>query len=187
MVKVPAVFLDRDGVLNEEMSYITSPEQLKIYSFAVEAVQRLKKGGWKCIVVSNQSAVAKGMISEDTLQLINQKVFEELSVDGIYYCPHYPPENKAVLPYRVHCTCRKPAPGLILRAAEEHNIDLEQSFMIGDRATDILAGQNAGLKTVLVCTGYGPQRLEQEVEPDYIFSNILEAADFIIKGLAQFT
>lgn len=180
MVKVPAVFMDRDGVLNEEVSYITSPAQLKIYSFAVEAVRQLKSIGWKCIVISNQSAVAKGLITEDELRLINQKVSKELPVDGIYYCPHYPPDNEEVLPYRVHCTCRKPAPGLILKAAAQHNIDLAKSYMVGDRAGDILAGQRAGLKTVLVCTGYGPQRLEQDVKPDYIFPDLKQFVDFLI-------
>lgn len=176
----PAIFLDRDGVVNEEVGYVTSIAQLKIYPFAVKAIQILKSNGWKCIIISNQSAVAKGLVTEKKLRLINRKVFEQLAVDDIYYCPHYPPENEEILPYNVYCDCRKPNPGLILNAAKEHNIDLKRSFMVGDRATDILAGKNAGLKTVLLCTGYGPQNLEQDVKPDYIFANLMEFTNFLV-------
>ncbi len=176
----PGVFLDRDGVINEEAGYIISHEQLKIYPFAAEAIEKLKNEGWKCIIISNQSAVAKGMITEDMLRSINQKVIERVLVDGIYYCPHYPPEKEEVFPYNIHCTCRKPGIELILKAAAEHHIDLKKSYLVGDRASDILAGQNAGLKTVLVCTGYGPQKLEQEVEPDFVFTDLKKFVDFLL-------
>lgn len=181
--RFPAVFLDRDGVLNEEVSYITKPEQLVLYPFAVQAVTALREARWKCLVISNQSAIGRGMMTEEQLQAINEKLLQSLPLDGIYYCPHLPPrtgestppqEGENQPPYRINCTCRKPLPGLILKAAQEHQVDLTQSYMVGDRATDILAGQAAGLKTVLVCTGYGPKRLEREVKPDYIFANLEE-------------
>ena len=176
----PAVFMDRDGVVSEEAGYVTSPEQLKIYPFSAQAVQRLKDNGWKCIIISNQSAVARGMISEEELAPIHRKLMKELPIDDIYYCPHYPPENEEVYPYNIYCTCRKPGIGLILKAVKEHGIDLKKSYMIGDRASDIMAGRNAGLKTVLVCTGYGPQRLEQEVKPDLVYPNLEQFVNHLL-------
>lgn len=179
--KFPALFLDRDGVLNEEISYITKPDQLVLYTFAVEAINRLKEAGWKCLVISNQSAVGRGMMTEHQLREINQKLLHILPLDGIYYCPHYPPEQEEQQPYRINCSCRKPLPGLIFKAAQEHHVDLNRSYMVGDRATDILAGQAAGIKTVLVCTGYGPDRLERKVKPDYIVADLKNFVDILLK------
>lgn len=176
----PGVFLDRDGVVNEEVGFITSTQQLNIYPFAIDAIRKLKEEGWKCIIITNQSAVARGMLTEEELQVINQKVITQLGVDDIYYCPHFPPEKNDILPYNINCNCRKPKAGLIFKAAKDYNIDLTKSFMVGDRATDILAGQNAGLKTVLVCTGYGLAKLEQKVTPDYIFSDLKEFVNALL-------
>lgn len=94
----PGVFLDRDGVVNEEVGFITSTQQLNIYPFAIDAIRKLKEEGWKCIIITNQSAVARGMLTEEELQVINQKVIAQLGVDDIYYCPHFPPEEDELLP-----------------------------------------------------------------------------------------
>lgn len=176
----PAVFIDRDGVICEEKSYITSVDQLNIYGFAVDALKLLREASWKTIMVTNQSAVARGLMSECELKVINDRLMEVLAIDKIYYCPHYPPKGEAILPYNINCNCRKPEPGMILRASIENNINLNKSFMVGDRASDILAGKNAGLKTVMVKTGYGSKGLEFEVRPDFIFSNIKEFVEYLL-------
>ncbi|WP_010681158.1 D-glycero-alpha-D-manno-heptose-1,7-bisphosphate 7-phosphatase [Acetivibrio cellulolyticus] len=175
----PAVFLDRDGVVCKECGYITSVEQLEIYDFSVKAVAKLKERGYKCIIITNQSAVARGIISEIELKAIHRTLAERINIDDIYYCPHYPPDIKENPPYIVVCECRKPAPGMLLRAAKEHSIDLKSSYFVGDRSSDVLAGQAAGVKTVMVRTGYGAFGMEQQVIPDFTFDNLLEFAEFI--------
>lgn len=178
----PAVFLDRDGVICKEKSYITSVDQLEIYPFAAEAVKSLRNAGFKTIIVTNQSAVARGMMKEEELFSIHRFLLENIHVDDLYYCPHYPPEGEIESPYRIHCTCRKPKPGMLYTARDEHKIDLGQSYIVGDRASDIIAGKNAGVSTVLVRTGYGAGKLEQDVQPDYIFKDLKEFTDFLIRS-----
>ncbi|PKM77879.1 MAG: HAD family hydrolase [Firmicutes bacterium HGW-Firmicutes-15] len=173
-----AVFLDRDGVVCLEKGYISSPEQLELYPFTWEAITKLKEAHWKIYIITNQAGIARGILTEDDLKLIHQRLLELVPVDKIYYCPHHP-YGKAALPYSIHCDCRKPAAGMILRAARENQIDLKHSYLVGDRASDILAGKKAGLITVLVRTGYGAMRLEQPVEPDYIFADLRKLADFL--------
>lgn len=175
-----AVFLDRDGVITREKGYITSPDQLELYAYTLESVQRLKISGWKLIVVSNQSAVARGLITLKELESINRKLADLAPVDAVYCCPHYP-DGDSLNPFIIDCDCRKPKPGLILRAAAEHNIDLSVSYMVGDRASDIIAGENAGLTTVLLRTGYGANGLETEARPDYIFADLKEFVDFLLE------
>lgn len=182
--KCPAVFLDRDGVINEERGYITRISQVRIYDFALEAIKLLHAGGWKVIIITNQSAVARGMMSEAELAEINHFFLEKLMVDDIFYCPHYPPEHFEVLPFNVFCDCRKPATGLICQAAEKHGIDIERSYMVGDRVSDILAGQNAGMSTVLVRTGYGIGWNETEIVPDLVFNDLLEFVRYLISKQA---
>ena len=110
-----AVFLDRDGVINRESGYISTPEQLEIYPFARPAIARLKMAGWMVVIVTNQSGVSRGILTEDGLQVIHRRLLRDLGVDAIYHCPHHPTER---------CVCRKPAPGLIFRVARDHRIDL---------------------------------------------------------------
>ncbi|MCX8129909.1 MAG: HAD family hydrolase [Clostridia bacterium] len=172
-----AVFLDRDGVICKEKSYITSVNQLEIFQFAIDAVKMLKDSGWLCIVITNQSAVARGMMTEDELERIHEVIYNTLPVDRIYYCPHHPEKAAYDSPYRVKCDCRKPGTGMILSAARDFNIDLNQSFFVGDRSSDIMAGKKAGLKTVLVKTGYDISGIE--VEPDFVFDNIMQTVHFI--------
>ena len=173
--KKPAIFLDRDGVLTEEMSYVTSVESLIIFPYAAECVRQIHQKGYYAIVITNQSGIARGLFTESILQSMNKYLMEATGVDAIYYCPHHP--DGRVSRYRKTCTCRKPETGLLERACMDFGIDMSNSYMVGDRASDIFTGQNAGIKTVLLESGYGTARLEEHVNPDYTLTdlrNILE-------------
>ncbi len=161
----PAVFLDRDGVLTVEESYVCLAEQLKIFPYAKECIEEIHRWGYYAIVITNQSGIARGLFPEEELQKMNQMLMQQTSVDAVYYCPHHP-EGK-VKKYAVTCNCRKPQTGLLKKACQDFQIDLTHSFMVGDRAGDILAGIEMGIKTVLLESGYGSQRLEQNVQPHY--------------------
>ena len=174
-----AIFLDRDGVISHEKGYITSVDQFELYPFAEQALLKLKAAGWKTVIVTNQACIARGLMTETDLQVIHNRLIELLPVDNIYYCPHHP-EGEADNPYSIRCDCRKPEAGMIFKAARENHIDIDQSYIIGDRATDILAGKKAGLTTVLVRTGYGAASLEQPVEPDLIFNDLGEFVEFLV-------
>ncbi len=185
-----AVFLDRDGTINEEVGYIDSREKLRIIPGTVEAIRRLNERGMKVIVVTNQSAVARGIITEEILNEINRALTEELSmggafIDAIYYCPHHPTEGKGV--YRTECECRKPRTGLLIRASRDLGIDLRKSYVVGDTITDIIMAKKTGAKGVLVLTGYGNSHasmlgsVREEGVPAYIAKDISEAVDWIIK------
>lgn len=166
----PAVFLDRDGVLSVEKSYVCTLDDLEIYPYVKECVRKIKEKGYYAIVITNQSGVARGLFSEVVLQEMNTYLIKEIGVDAVYYCPHHP-EGK-IEKYRKECNCRKPKTRMIEKACQEFQIDKKKSYMVGDRASDILLGQNAGLTTVLVESGYGTKRLEQEVTPDYIVEDL---------------
>jgi D,D-heptose 1,7-bisphosphate phosphatase len=179
-----AVFLDRDGTINEEVSYLSSIEQLRIIPGAAEAIGLLNKHGFKVIVITNQSGVARNYFSEDTLNGINRHLKKELSkqgarIDGFYYCPHHPDFG---------CSCRKPNIGNIEKAAEEHELDLPGSYMVGDTMRDMETGFNAELRTVLVLTGYGAEEREKYKDsprqPDHIARNLYAAAEWIIRDKA---
>ena len=172
----PAIFLDRDGVLCEEKGYITSLDQMNIFPYAAECVERIHEKGFLAICITNQSAVARGMISESNLVQMNQYLIEKIGLDDLYYCPHHP---KGIGPYRCICDCRKSQIGLIKRAVEQHDIDLSQSYMVGDRASDILCGKRAQVQAVLLESGYGTRRLEQPVTPDMIFENLYEFVQWV--------
>ena len=167
----PAIFLDRDGVLCEEKGYITSLDQLNIFPYTAECVRHIHEKGFLAICITNQSAVARGMISESNLVQMNQYLIEKIGLDDLYYCPHHP---KGIGPYRCICDCRKPQIGLIKRAVKQYDIDLSQSYMVGDRASDILCGERAQIQTVLLESGYGTRRLEQPVTPDMVFENLYD-------------
>jgi len=191
-----AVFLDRDGVINElvyyeEQGIVDSPftiEQLKLFSWSDKAIKKLSEAGYKIVIVSNQPGIAKGHLSWRTFEKIRKKMRRELTkqgafIDGEYYCFHHP--DAIVESLRTNCECRKPNPGLLLEAAMELNIDLHQSWMIGDGLTDMKAGKSAGCKTILV----GKMKCElcrlmddEDAKPDAIASNLLEAASIILKS-----
>lgn len=177
-----AIFLDRDGVLNKEKSYIIKTSELEIFSYAKEAIDILKDSGYSTIVVTNQSAVARGLISEKDLIEMNDYLRSNLGVDDIYYCPHLPPPDDIELPpFLINCECRKPKDGMIKKALQEHGITLEGSYMVGDRASDIIMGQTMNLKTVLLNSGYGVRNLESEISPDFIFEDLITFAKFLEK------
>lgn len=172
-----AVFLDRDGVLTKEKSYVTSVEDMEIFSYAKECIYRIREKGFYTIVLTNQSGVARGLFTEKELLRMNAYLKEQTGVDAVYYCPHHP--DGIVRAYRCNCNCRKPRTGMFEMACRDFSIDMGNSYMAGDRAGDILAGQNAGVKTILLESGYGTRRLEYDVKPDWILDDLREAVDIL--------
>jgi len=151
-----AIFIDKDGTLVEDIPYNVNPSLLELTWQAGHGLQLLQQMGYALIVVTNQSGVAKGLFTEAALDLLHHRLAEMLaqygvSLDGFYYCPHSP--EGVINRYAISCTCRKPMPGMLLRAASEHDIDLQQSWMIGDILNDVEAGCRAGCRTVLIDNG----------------------------------
>lgn len=192
MKKNIAVFLDRDGTINEEVGYLDSLDKLKIIPAAYQAVKLINLNGMKAVVITNQAGVAKGLFTEEFVHTVNNIIRSELQkhgadIDKFYYCPHHPEEGKGI--YRKNCNCRKPAPGMLLSAAEDLNIDLTKSYFIGDRFRDMETARKVGAKGVLVKTGYGeellqddgPDRATPEGRPDHVAADILEAVLWILK------
>jgi D-glycero-D-manno-heptose 1,7-bisphosphate phosphatase len=154
----PALFLDRDGTLIEEVNYLASPDQVRLIPGAAEAVRRVNAAGVPVVVVTNQAGVARGYFPEERVAEVHAHLSRVLAaegarVDAYYYCPHH--AEAGVGPYRVACHCRKPKPGMLLTAAAEMSVDLSRSWMVGDKLCDVRAGAAAGCRTVLVRTGYG--------------------------------
>ncbi|MDE7183124.1 MAG: HAD family hydrolase [Lachnospiraceae bacterium] len=166
----PAVFLDRDGVLAEETGYVNSVERLCIFPYAAECIRKIHEKGYYAIVITNQSGVARGLFTEERLLEMNRYLQQYTDVDAVLYCPHHP--EGVVEEYRIRCNCRKPAIGMFQNACRRLDIDMTNSYMVGDRAGDIIAGQNAGIKTILVESGYGTVRLEEDVMPDYVVDDL---------------
>lgn len=161
--KQKAIFLDRDGTINKYVGYLRTPEQFELLEGAGEAIRKINLSGYLAIVVTNQPVIARGEVTVDGLQQIHNKMETMLGkegayLDGVYYCPHHPDKGFAgeVEELKIVCECRKPKAGLLLQAAKDFNIDLSQSWMIGDSENDVLAGRNAGCKTALIGeTDYG--------------------------------
>ncbi len=154
----PAVFLDRDGVVIEDVHYLNAPEQVRLIPGSAEAIAALNRAGWPVVIVTNQSGVARGVIPFGALAGVHQHLMELLRgygarVDGVYFCPHHPAGE--LEEFRVECACRKPQPGLLLQAASALGPDLNGSWMVGDRLSDLEAGAAAGCRTILVRTGLG--------------------------------
>jgi histidinol-phosphate phosphatase family domain/HAD-superfamily hydrolase, subfamily IIIA len=168
--KRPAVFLDRDGVLTREKSYVISVKELEIFSYTAECIRQIHQKGYYAIVITNQSGVARGFFTEEDLTEMNDYLLTETGVDAIYYCPHHP--NGKIEKYKRVCDCRKPRTGLIEAAAKDFAIDISMSWLVGDRAGDILAGKGVGIRTILLESGYGMAGLEEEVEPDYVLDDL---------------
>ena len=178
-----AIFFDRDGTLNIEKGYVLRPEEIALYPNTSEVLRDFKIMGFLLIVISNQSPIGRKIMSEEELEKINATLWEKLSYveagyDGFYYCPH-PPEQKP------DCECRKPRPGLMLQASIDFNIDLCESYFIGDKLSDIEAGKRAGCKTILVLTGRGIETREiiqndaSRAQPDAITSTLSDALSWI--------
>lgn len=185
-----AVFLDRDGTINEEVGYVNHPDRFKIIPGVVKAIKILNEMGFLVIVVTNQGGVAKGFFDEKFLNKLHNKLIKELKrkgakIDAIYYCPHHP--HGKVKEYSIVCNCRKPATGLIEKACEDFNIDMENSYLVGDQKRDIEFGKKLKLKTILVKTGYGKgelffKKFDNDTKPDYVSENLLEAVRWIRKN-----
>jgi len=178
MKPIPAVFMDRDGTLNEEVGYLDRLDKLRLIPGAAAAVRLINERGWKAVVVTNQSGIARGFFDEKFVAAVHDEMArllrgEGAAIDGFYFCPHHPTEG--IGGYRQSCSCRKPAPGLLLQAAAELSIDLSRSWMIGDMPKDVEAGQRAGAKGILVRTGYGRSVEPGATKPDFIATDILEA------------
>lgn len=167
--------MDRDGVLTVEESYVCDAKQLKIFPYARDCVDKIHRKGYYAIVITNQSGIARGLFSEEELQKMNRIVMRETGVDAVYYCPHHP--EGIIKKYAIKCNCRKPQTGLFEEACRDFGIDLAKSFMVGDRASDILAGKGMGIKTVLLESGYGSRGLEQNVQPDDTLKDLREFAE----------
>jgi len=180
-----AVFLDRDGTINVEKEYLHRIEDFEFIPGAPEAIKRLRSAGYLVIVVTNQSGVARGYFSQEDVDCLHEHIQQELMsrgtrIDAFYVCPHHP--TKGLNELRMDCDCRKGSPGMLLRAAEEHDIDLKSSFMIGDKPADIEAGQRAGCQAVLVMTGYGRETAQkQSLAKVQKCVDICSASDYIDK------
>jgi len=182
-----AIFLDRDGVINEEVDQLCKVKDLKIYDFAAKAIKKINEIGNLAIIISNQPMIAKGFMTENDLHEIHKKLEAELGkkgakIDAIYYCSHHPEKGFAgeMPELKIKCKCRKPEIGLFLKAKKDFNIDLKKSYLIGDKTSDILAGKRAGCKTILVKTGYGGKDKLFNVKPDFTAKNLLEAVNNIL-------
>ena len=179
-----AIFLDRDGTLNEDPGYINDPNKIVLFPETGEALSVLKKYGFFLIVISNQSGIARGLMTSKDVDAVNDKINFLLSeykvkVDAFYYCPAHPDYSNDE-----ECECRKPSPKLLFEATKEFNIDLPKSYFIGDSVSDIQCGKNAGLKTILVRTGKGEESfsiLQKENNfPTFVADNLLKACTFIL-------
>ena len=182
-----AVFLDRDGVINEEVNHLYRKEDLVLLPKVGEAIKLLNEKQYLVIVITNQSAVAKGICTEEDVKELNNHMKELLQeegakIDAVYYCPHHPNEGKNPF-YTRECECRKPKPGMLIQAGEDFNLeDLSECFLIGDKNGDILAGKRAGCRTILVSTGYGGLGGDNvsETIPTYRADNLYYAVTKII-------
>lgn len=186
-----AIFFDRDGTLNEEIGHVRDPEDFQVYSFAARAVRLVNEAGLLAVVVTNQSGVGRGLLTEALVRRVNRQLAREITtgggrLDGIFYCPHHP--EAVVERYRVVCACRKPAPGLLEAAAKQFGIDLTKSFVVGDRFVDIQLAQRVGARSVLVLTGVGrselaTERTEGTEQPEFVAENAYEAVRWILRNL----
>jgi len=175
----PAAFLDRDGTIIENVHHLADPALVRLIPGAAQGIERLRQSGYACVVVSNQSAVGRGLLTLETLDLIHQEMCRQLAeqgaqIDGWYFCPEAPTTADRT---QMDHPDRKPAPGMLLRAAKELGLDLNQSWMIGDMVSDVLAGQNADCKgTILVKTGYGAQQSEAHALASHVADDLLQAS-----------
>lgn len=184
-----AVFLDRDGTINEEMGYINHIERFHLLPQSAQAIRLLNQNGWKVVVITNQSGVARGYFPESLIHQVHQKMKDRLRkegayLDAVYYCPHHP--DVGFPPYRQKCQCRKPATGLIEQAVKDLDLDPSRSYVIGDRGMEMEFGHRVGAKTILVLTGYGKGEWEYcrnqwNVQPDYVAEDLLRAVQWILQ------
>ncbi len=184
-----AVFLDRDGTIIEDCGYIGDPSEVRLIPGAAEALRRFANAGSLVIIVSNQSGVARGFYSEADLQSVHRRVEELLAgagarLDATYYCPFLDGPEATVETYRLRSDLRKPAPGMLLQAARELNVDLARSWMIGDSPRDVEAGRRVGCRTVLIRRDDSSAH-DTSCQPTYTVGNLIEAADLLEREMAE--
>lgn len=183
----PAVFLDRDGTLNEDVGYVDRLERLRLFPWSLDAVRLLRRAGYAVVVVTNQGGVARGFLSEAFVDEVRRVIERRLDaigerLDGHYHCPHEP--HAPVAAYRRQCDCRKPLPGLVHRAARDLDLDPERSVVVGDKWSDVGLARAAGARGVLVRTGYG--RSQEQAPPagvraDAVVDTLMDAASWILR------
>lgn len=188
-MKNKAVFIDRDGTLIREAGYLSSLKKVHIYKNSIKALEMLEKNGYMPIIISNQSGVARGYFTEDFVRKTHKYIDGLLEKQGVkiyayYYCPHHTKDVK-VKKYFKDCNDRKPKTGMVMKAKKRFDIDLKNSFAIGDKLTDVKLAKNSGMKGILVLTGFGKEERKlakkQNVKPDYIAKDLLQAAEWIVK------
>jgi D-glycero-D-manno-heptose 1,7-bisphosphate phosphatase len=190
VVSRPAVFVDRDGTLTEEVGYVNHPRRLRLLPGSAEAIRRLNEAGIPAVVVTNQAGIARGYFSPEVLEAVNRELLAQLKsagarLDGVYVCTHHPAAG--IPPYRAECECRKPKPGLLRRAAAELTLDLTRSVLVGDKASDVETAARAGARSILVLSGYGLGEWEYRratfpVAPDHVATDLLDAVEWIVAG-----
>lgn len=187
----PAVFLDRDGTLIEDVDYLSRPDQVVLFPWTIDALRLLNRAGFAVVVVTNQSAVARGIATEQFIRDTHAALDETLAaggarIDRYYFCPHHP--EAVVEKYRCPCRCRKPQPGMIEEAASDLALDVARSWMVGDRWLDVETGRAAGTRAILVKSGHAARMQEAapaEVRPDAILNNLMEAVGWILRNSSR--
>ena len=184
----PAVFMDRDGTLSHEIGYVNHPSRFRLFPYAVDAVRLVNRSGHLAVLVTNQAGVARGYFPESAIHEVHAGLRQAMAaggarLDGLYVCMHHPSAGAA--PYRLDCDCRKPRPGLVRRAAQELDIDLARSYVVGDRLGDLQLAWNVGARGVLVKSGYGLGELTYHAPswprpPDLVAEDLLEAVGRIV-------
>ena len=192
-MKRRGLLIDRDGTICEEVGYLDRVEALKLLPGSAKAIRRANEAGFQAVVITNQSGVGRGLLDESRLADIHDGMRALLAeegarIDGIYYCPHHP--AAALDRYRRECECRKPRPGMLLRAGDEMGIDLKASYVIGDRCRDVEAARAVGATDVLVLTGYGSREVEyhsgrERPRPTHVAKDLGAAVDWILNREAQ--
>jgi D-glycero-D-manno-heptose 1,7-bisphosphate phosphatase len=170
----PAVFLDRDGTIMRDVDYCGDPARVEVFPGAADALRRLKANAYKLIIVTNQSGIARGHFSENDYRAVEEEFLRQLGdgvIDATYYCPDSPDTNSPR---------RKPAPGMIFEAQRDHRLDLARSYFVGDKTSDIGCGHNAGMRTILVQTGYGAR--EMDCRADWIARDLAHATEIILEA-----
>ncbi len=187
-----AIFLDRDGVINEERKgFVYKKEDVFIFPWVLESLKILKDKGYLIIVVTNQPSIARGLVSEEGIRELHKYINKELKglIDTFYFCPHHPEIHDDVpeyaMKYRISCKCRKPSEGMLLQASKDFDINLKESWMIGDMVSDIVAGKRAGCKTITIKSYKNKEIIKSDIdfnqneEPDFYANNLFEAAVLI--------
>lgn len=183
----PAVFLDRDGTLIHEVGYLDRLERLELFPWSLDAVRLLSRAGFRVVVITNQAGVARGFFDEGFVREVHEYLAERVRESGaevpaFYHCPHHP--EAITEAYRQICECRKPAPGMLRRAAGEHALDLSRSYLVGDRWSDMGAAHAAGVRAIMVRSGYGAAELlrpRPDLTPVHVADTLIDATTWILR------